>query len=139
MLTTCKQKLGVPRDFKSSQGAKVGTLYLVYCVVQVCYGTAVEHKSLLNRPGVCDGFDGCNLCCSYIKTAFNFLFRIMQLVQSSVNILAMKRGVLEMEDVPSLFFEYLLTLIVEEPMTNCVYNYIRQTLIHSRYLFQTTV
>ena len=43
-----------PCDFESFQGAKFKTLLLVYCDVQVCYGTAVEHRSLLNWSGVCD-------------------------------------------------------------------------------------
>ena len=32
-------------------------LLLVYCFVQVCYGTVVEHISLLNQSGVCDGMN----------------------------------------------------------------------------------
>jgi hypothetical protein len=33
----------------------------VYCDVYICYGTAVEHKSLLNRSGVCDEINCCNI------------------------------------------------------------------------------
>ena len=32
-------------------------LLIVYCLVQVCYGTVVEHMSLLNKFGVCDGMN----------------------------------------------------------------------------------
>jgi hypothetical protein len=32
-------------------------LLLVHCFVQVCYGTVVEHISLLNQSGVCDGMN----------------------------------------------------------------------------------
>jgi hypothetical protein len=27
----------------------------------ICYGTAVEHMSLLNRSGICDGINRCNI------------------------------------------------------------------------------
>ena len=33
----------------------------VYCDVYICYGTAVEHKSLLNPSGVFDGIICCNI------------------------------------------------------------------------------
>ena len=64
-------------------------------VLFICYGTAVEHKSLLNLSGICDG-----IICAFmyifvhkavlsIKTAFNLVkihlfFRIMLLIQWSV-------------------------------------------------------
>jgi len=60
---------------------------IVYCKVHVCCGTAVEHRSLLNRSGICDGINCCNIFFVHtavlsIKTAFNLvkihlLFRIM--------------------------------------------------------------
>jgi hypothetical protein len=31
-------------------------------VLFICYGTAVEHRSLLNRSGICDGINHCNIC-----------------------------------------------------------------------------
>jgi hypothetical protein len=31
-------------------------------VLFICYGTAVEHRSLLNRSGICDGINRCNIC-----------------------------------------------------------------------------
>jgi hypothetical protein len=39
------------------------------------YGTAVEHRSLLNRSGICDGINRCNIFVVHaavlsIKTAF---------------------------------------------------------------------
>jgi hypothetical protein len=30
----------------------------------ICYGTAVEHRSLLNRSGICDAINRCNIFCS---------------------------------------------------------------------------
>jgi hypothetical protein len=55
------------------------------------YGTAVEHMSLLNRSGICDGINHCNIFFVHaavlsIKTAFNLvkihlLFRIIPLIQ----------------------------------------------------------
>ena len=55
------------------------------------YGTAVEHRSLLNRSGICDGINRCNIFVVHaavlsIKTAFNLvkiylLFRIIPLIQ----------------------------------------------------------
>ena len=33
----------------------------VYCEIHVCYDTAVEHRSLLNRPGICNGIICCNI------------------------------------------------------------------------------
>jgi hypothetical protein len=40
-------------------GCKLWTLSLVDCYVQICNGTAVEHGSLLNCSGVCDGINCC--------------------------------------------------------------------------------
>jgi hypothetical protein len=31
-------------------------------VLFICYGTAVERRSLLNRSGICDGINRCNIC-----------------------------------------------------------------------------
>jgi hypothetical protein len=55
------------------------------------YGTAVEHRSLLNRSGICDGINRCNIFFVHaavlsIKTVFNLvkihlLFRILPLIQ----------------------------------------------------------
>jgi len=39
----------------------------VYCEAHVCYDTAVEHRSLLNRPGICNGIICCNIFCSYSR------------------------------------------------------------------------
>jgi hypothetical protein len=60
-------------------------------VLIICYGTAVEHRSLLNRSGICDGTNCCNIFFVHtavlsIKTAFNLvkihlLFRIIPLIQ----------------------------------------------------------
>jgi hypothetical protein len=38
-------------------------------VLFICYGTAVEHRSLLNRSGICDGINRCNIfrSCSRIE------------------------------------------------------------------------
>ena len=59
-------------------------------VLFICYGTAVEHRSLLNRWGICDGINCCNIFFFMqpflsIKTAFNLvkihlLFRIIPLI-----------------------------------------------------------
>ena len=56
-----------------------------------CYVTAVEHRSLLDRSGICDGINRCNFFFVHaavlsIKTAFNLvkihlLFRIIPLIQ----------------------------------------------------------
>jgi hypothetical protein len=40
-------------------GGNFNTLSLVDCYVQICNGTAVEHGSLLNCSGVCDGINCC--------------------------------------------------------------------------------
>ena len=40
----------------------------VYCDAHVCYGTAMEHRSLLNRSGVCDGIICCNIF--FVHTSF---------------------------------------------------------------------
>ena len=90
MLTTCKQNLGVaPWRRKFSRL----NFCLVWCSSR--YGTGVEHGSLLNRPGICDGIICCNIFLVHtavlsIETTFNFvkihlLFRIMLLIQWSVN------------------------------------------------------
>ena len=57
----------------------------------IWYGTAVEHRSLLNRSGICDGINRCNIFFVHaavlsMKTAFNLvkihlLFRIIPLIQ----------------------------------------------------------
>jgi hypothetical protein len=70
----------VAPDLESFKGGNFNTLSLVD--VQICNGTAVEHGSLLNCSGVCDGIN----CCKNLKTAFNLvkihlLFRIMILIQ----------------------------------------------------------
>jgi hypothetical protein len=61
------------------------TLHLLWCSSH--YGTAVEHRSLLNQSGICDGIICCNIFVVHtavlsIKTAFNLvkihlLFRII--------------------------------------------------------------
>jgi hypothetical protein len=59
----------------------------------ICEGTAVAQRSLVNRSGIWDGINRCNLFCSCsrfeYKTAFNLvkihlLFRIIPLIQWSV-------------------------------------------------------
>ena len=60
-------------------------------VLFICYGTAVEHRSLLNRSGICDGINRYNILLFMqsfwvLKTAFNLvkihlLFRIIPLIQ----------------------------------------------------------
>jgi hypothetical protein len=52
MLTTCKQNLGV---------APWRRIFSRLNVLFICYGTAVEHRSLLNRSGICDGINCCNM------------------------------------------------------------------------------
>ena len=87
MLTTCKQNLGV-----APWRRKFSRLNVLF----ICYGTAVEHRCLLNRSGICDGIKCCNIVGFFfhtvvlsIKTAFNFvkihlLFRMMPLIQWGV-------------------------------------------------------
>ena len=58
MLTISKNLLW-PRDIESFKGGNFNTLSLVDCYVQICNGTAVEHGSLLNYSGVCDGINCC--------------------------------------------------------------------------------
>jgi hypothetical protein len=44
-------------------------------VLFICYGTAVEHRSVLNRSGICDEINRCNIFLFMqplsIKTVFN--------------------------------------------------------------------
>jgi hypothetical protein len=47
-----------PHDVESFQGS---TFCLLWCSSR--YSTAVEHRSLLNRSGICDGI----ICCIYIN------------------------------------------------------------------------
>jgi len=91
MLTTCKQNLGVApwrQKFSSLN------FFLLWCSSR--YGTAVEHGSLLNRPGICDGIICCNIFVVHtavlniktfnlVKKKIHLLFRIMLLIQGSVN------------------------------------------------------
>jgi hypothetical protein len=66
----------------------------VYCDAQVCYGTDVEHRSLMNRSGICDELSVVIFCFVHtavlrIKTAFNLvkihlLFHIMLMTQQSI-------------------------------------------------------
>ena len=42
---------------ESFKGGNFNTLSLVDCYVQICNDTAVEHGSLLNCSGVCDGIN----------------------------------------------------------------------------------
>ena len=89
MLTTCKQNLGVVPCRQCFQGS---AFCLLWCSSR--YGIAVEHRSLLNRPGICDGIICCHIFVVHravlsIKTAFNYvkihlLFSIMLLIQWSV-------------------------------------------------------
>jgi hypothetical protein len=60
MLTISKNLLW-PRDLESFKGGNFNTLSLVDCYVQMCNGTAVEHGSLLNCSGVCDGINCCKV------------------------------------------------------------------------------
>ena len=84
MLTTCKQNLGV-----APWRRKFSRLNVLF----ICYGTAVEHRSLLNRSDICDELTVVIFVCSYsrfeYKNSFNLvkihlLFRIMPLIQWSV-------------------------------------------------------
>jgi hypothetical protein len=43
-----------PHDFESFQGS-------TFCLFAMSYGTAVEHRSLLNRSGICNGINRCNI------------------------------------------------------------------------------
>jgi hypothetical protein len=105
-------------------------------VLFICYGTAVEHRSLLNRSGICDGINRCNIFFVHatvlsIKTAFNLvkihlLSRIISLIQWSLMFCRPcfnRFGGLKY--IPRLFSEYMLTFRAEEPMKICVTNYIR--------------
>jgi hypothetical protein len=56
-------------------------------VLFICYGTPMEHRSLLNRSGICGRINRCNICLVHaavlsVRTAFNLvnihlLFRII--------------------------------------------------------------
>ena len=48
----------------------------VYCDVDVCYGTTVEHGSLLNRSGICQKLSVVISFCSYSRFEYknNILF-----------------------------------------------------------------
>jgi len=56
-MLTISKNLVWPRDLESFKGGNFNTLSLVDCYVQICNGTAVEHGSLLNCSGVCDGIN----------------------------------------------------------------------------------
>jgi hypothetical protein len=71
-----KIKNKIIRDLESFKGGKFNTLSLVDCYVQICNGTAVEHGSLLNCSGVCDGI---NCCKSVIITPVVLLCNILML------------------------------------------------------------
>ena len=58
-MLTISKNLVWPRDLESFKGGNFNTLSLVDCYVQICNGTAVEHGSLLNCSGVCDGINCC--------------------------------------------------------------------------------
>ena len=118
-----------PRDFESFQCAKFNTFLPVYCDVQVCYGTAVEHRSLLNRSSVCGGITCCNIfVCSCrrlcIKTAFNLvkrplLFHAIVIQWSAIIYIFVGHVVIVfggLKYIPRLFPEYMVTFVVEEPM-----------------------
>jgi hypothetical protein len=132
MQTICKENLGVApwrRTFSRLN------------VLIICYGTAVEHRSLLNRSGICNGTNCCNIFIVHravlsIKTAFNLgkihlLFRVMPLIQWSVMFCRPCFYHFWGTEIyiPRLFSEYMLTFRVEEPMTICVLNEIRNILI----------
>ena len=121
-----KQKLVTPWLYKFST-PKFNTFLLVYCDVQVCYSTAVEHSG---------GTNCCNLIFFHvavlsIKTAFdleriNLLFRIILLIQWSVIISIFVGHVVivfgRLKYIPRFFSEHMLPFIVEEPMKICVAN-----------------
>jgi hypothetical protein len=53
-------------------------------VLFICYGTAVEHRSLLNRSGICDGINRCNIFCScsrYVYYEFSLLHIFSLVIQ----------------------------------------------------------
>jgi hypothetical protein len=58
-MLTISKNLVWPHDLESFKGGNFNTLSLVDCYVQICNGTAVEHGSLLNCSGVCDGINCC--------------------------------------------------------------------------------
>ena len=58
-MLTISKNLVWPRDLESFKGGKFNTLSIVDCYVQICNGTVVEHGSLLNCSGVCDGINCC--------------------------------------------------------------------------------
>jgi hypothetical protein len=128
MLTTCKQNLGVAHDVESFQGS---TICLLWCSSR--YGTAVEHRSLLNRSGICDEIICCNIFVVHtavlsIKTAFNLvkihlLFHIMLLIQWSVIFCHPCFIVVgRLKYIARMFSKYMLTFMVEEPMKIWVTN-----------------
>jgi hypothetical protein len=87
-------------------------------VLFIWYGTAVEHRSLLNRSGICDGINRCNIfvpaAVLSIKTAFNLvkihlLFRIIPLIQWSVMFYRpCFNRFWGMKYIPRLFSEYYM-------------------------------
>jgi hypothetical protein len=93
----------------------------------------VEHMSLLNRSGICDGIICCNIVVVHtavlkIKTAFNLvkihlLFRIMLLIQRSVICCRpCCYRFWELKYIRHLFSEYMLKFMDGEPMKMCVTN-----------------
>ena len=66
-MLTISKNLVRPSDLESFKGGKFNTLSLVDCYVQICNGTAVEHGSLLNCSGVCDGIN----CCKSVNHKIN--------------------------------------------------------------------
>ena len=131
MLTTCKKKFGLALWLWNFQGAKFNTFLL-----QVCYGTAMEHRKLLNWSSVCGGINCCNIffvhtavlsiCTAFHLVKIHLLFHFMLLIQWSVIISIFVVLVVivfgRLKYIAHLFSEYMLTFMVQEPMKICVTN-----------------
>jgi hypothetical protein len=47
--------------FKLLKPFRKPVVLLCDILMLTCYGTAAEHRSLLNRSGICDGINRCNI------------------------------------------------------------------------------
>jgi len=90
----------------------------------------VEHKSLLNRPGICDGIICCNgFVCLYSRFEYknSIQFGKNTFIIPSYAVDSVKRYFFvvhvivfgRLKYIPRLFSEYMLTFMFEEPMKIC--------------------
>ena len=135
MFTTCKQNLGVA-PWRQKFSRLKDLFIMMFSMLWYSRGKKEFAESIWYLWGICC----CNMLFVHtadlrIKTAFNLvkrhlLFRIMLLIQWSVIVSIFVVHVFivfrRLKYIPRLFSEYMLTFMVEDPMRNCVTNYIRK-------------